>query len=136
MLTGFAEHMCHDFNSSGALGVLSKPLAEANTLLASGKGVSPATRYLTLEKFVTDMAEIAGVLGCFGQDPANWLISRRQEKSQRLGLDVARVESLIQARITARQEKNWATADQIRDELTALGVGVQDGAEGSEWSFL
>ena len=136
MMDGFVAHMRNDFNTSGALGVLSKPLGEVNGLLDSGKGVSKAVRYLTIERFASDMKEVADVLGCFGQDPDQWLMNRRDGKAARMGLDVARVEELLEQRTAARVEKDWAAADRIREELTELGVGVQDGPEGSVWSFI
>ncbi len=136
MLEAFVAHMRNDFNTSGALGALSKPLGEVNGLLDSGKGVSKAVRYLTIERFVSDMEEVAAVLGCFGQDPDQWLVKRRDGKASRLGLDVTRVEDLLVKRTTARGDKDWEAADRIRDELTKIGVGVQDGPEGSIWSFL
>ncbi len=136
MLEAFVEHMRNDFNTSGALGALSKPLSEVNALLASGKGVSKATRWLTIASFVEQMKEVAQILGCFGQEPHAWLQERRDMKAARTGLDMAAVEQLLVKRRTARQEKDWAAADQIRDELAALGVKVQDGPEGSTWSFI
>jgi len=136
LLPNAVAQMANDFNTSGVLGTLSKALAEANTLLDSGKGVSKAVRYLTLEKFVASMAEISKFLGCFGQDPDAWLQGRRDMKAARMGLDIARVEELLVQRRTARADKQWATADEIRDELTALKVSVQDGPEGSVWSFI
>ncbi len=136
MLPAFLSHMRNDFNTGGALGALSKPLAEANSLLASGKGVSKAVRYLSLERFVHDMQDVADILGCFAQDPAAWLRQRRDMKAARLGLDVAAVEELVRRRRLAREAKDWTAADGIRDELAALGVAVQDGPEGSVWNFL
>ena len=132
----FVAHMRNDFNTSGALGALSKPLAEANGLLASGKGVSKAVRYLTLEKFALDMSVVADILGCFGQDPDTWLLQRRDQKSARMGLDQTRVDELVAQRVQARQDKDWAEADRLRAELADLGVGVQDGPAGSVWNFL
>jgi len=136
LLPNAVAQMANDFNTSGVLGTLSKALAEANTLLDSGKGVSQAVRYFTLEKLVSSMSEISLFLGCFGQDPDAWLVARRDKKAARMGLDIVRVEDLLVRRITAREEKEWAAADEIRDELTALGVAVQDGPEGSVWSFI
>nr|MEE4267585.1 cysteine--tRNA ligase [Candidatus Krumholzibacteria bacterium] len=136
MLESFVEHMRNDFNTSGALGALSKPLSEVNNLLASGKGISKAQRHGTIKAFVDQMTEVADILGCFGQDPGTWLQERRDMKARRLKLDTSRVDDLLHERQTARQEKDWAAADRIRDELTALGVAVQDGPEGSSWSFI
>ncbi|MGY6645339.1 MAG: cysteine--tRNA ligase [Salinarimonas sp.] len=43
----------------------------------------------------------------------------------------ARIDSLVTARSEARATKNWAEADRIRDELTALGVVVKDNKDGT-----
>jgi cysteinyl-tRNA synthetase len=40
---------------------------------------------------------------------------------------------MIAARAQARADKDFARADALRDELSALGVEVMDGAEGSRW---
>jgi len=135
MLGAFVEHMRNDFNTGGALGALSKPLSEINRLLQSGKGIGKSARYLAIARFVQDMEQVAGILGCFGHEPTDWLTRRRDRKASRIGLDVPRVEELLASRIAARGQKDWAAADAIRDELLDLGVSVQDGPEGSVWSF-
>jgi cysteinyl-tRNA synthetase len=45
----------------------------------------------------------------------------------------AKVEALLASRIEARAAKDWATADRIRDELTALNIVVMDGPTGATW---
>ena len=41
--------------------------------------------------------------------------------------------ALIAARLQARAEKNWAESDRIRDQLTAMGVVLEDGKGGTTW---
>jgi cysteinyl-tRNA synthetase len=43
------------------------------------------------------------------------------------------VEALLVLRARAREARDWATADLIRERLTDAGVEVRDGAEGSSW---
>ncbi len=136
MLPAFIAHMCNDFNTGGALGELSKPLHEINSLLASGKGIDKASRYSSIACFVADMVPVAEIIGCFGQDPATWLLARRDGRARRMGLDTDRVDALVLARQKAREEKDWAEADRTRDELAALGVRVMDGPDGSVWDFI
>lgn len=45
------------------------------------------------------------------------------------------VKMLIEMRNQARVDKNWALSDQIRDQLSALGIQLKDGAEGTTYSF-
>ena len=45
------------------------------------------------------------------------------------------VEALLALRTRARDDRDWATADLIREQLTAAGVEVRDSAEGSSWDL-
>ncbi|MDY0109694.1 MAG: cysteine--tRNA ligase [Candidatus Krumholzibacteria bacterium] len=135
MLAAFTEAMRNDFNTPAALGVLSKPLNEIYALLASGKDGDKAARRRALARWRQDMRQVATVLGCFGQDPDQYLRDRRALKACRLGLDIAAVEDLLARRATARTARDWAEADRLRDRLAALGVGVQDGPRGSIWTL-
>ncbi|MFV0231029.1 cysteine--tRNA ligase [Empedobacter falsenii] len=45
------------------------------------------------------------------------------------------VKMLIEMRNQARVDKNWALSDQIRDQLSDLGIQLKDGAEGTTYSF-
>ena len=42
---------------------------------------------------------------------------------------------LIEMRKTARENKNWALSDEIRDKLLALDIQLKDGKEGTSFSF-
>ena len=50
-----------------------------------------------------------------------------------MGLSAAQVEGLINERSAARAAKEWARSDELRDELTALGVVIMDTPEGVKW---
>ena len=67
------------------------------------------------------------LIGLLCADPEAWFQG---------GADVAlkaRVDELIAARIDARRDKDWATADRIRAELTAMNIEVMDSADGATW---
>ena len=45
----------------------------------------------------------------------------------------AAIESLIVKRDAAREAKNWAESDSIRDELSEMGIELQDTPDGTKW---
>jgi len=51
-------------------------------------------------------------------------------------ITVAEIDSLIEARQSARAEKDYAASDRIRDELAARGVAVMDGAGSMRWDWI
>jgi cysteinyl-tRNA synthetase len=56
------------------------------------------------------------------------------KEGERARSEVAeRVEALLSKREDARNSKDWEAADAIRDELSAMGVIVEDGSEGPTW---
>ena len=73
------------------------------------------------------LVEAGSVMGFLQADPDAWFHGDADE-----GLK-AKVEDLIAARFEARRTKDWATADRIRDELTALNIVVMDNPDGATW---
>ncbi len=69
----------------------------------------------------------ANLLGFLQDDPDVWFAGGADDDLR------AKVEALLEARKTARAEKNWPEADRIRGELDAMGVVVMDSAEGATW---
>ena len=59
-----------------------------------------------------------------------------QKKFLQAGSDddeVAKIEALIKQRNEARAAKDWTAADAARNELTAMGIVLEDGANGTTW---
>ncbi|TAL74639.1 MAG: cysteine--tRNA ligase [Rhodanobacter sp.] len=78
-------------------------------------------------------AELLGggaLLGLLQQKPRDWF-----QRSGNPDIDAAHVEALLEARRAARGARDFARADAIRDELTAMGVTIEDGANGTRWSI-
>jgi len=67
------------------------------------------------------------LIGLFQQDPKCWLAGDRE------GLDDTLIERLIDERNTSRKEKNFARADEIRDQLREMGISLEDVADGTRW---
>ncbi|HXV19955.1 MAG TPA: cysteine--tRNA ligase, partial [Desulfuromonadales bacterium] len=79
------------------------------------------------------LLKLGGVLGLFTSDPAAWLARSQAEGLQATGLTPEAIERLIAERRQARQERNFARADAIRDELAAKGIELLDSKEGTSW---
>ena len=70
------------------------------------------------------------LLGLLQQDTEAWF-----KQAAGSDVDAARVEALLEARRAARAARDFARADAIRAELTAMGVVIEDGAQGTRWSI-
>ncbi len=57
------------------------------------------------------------------------------EKKADASVDVAKIESLIALRKAARENKDWAESDRIRDELASMNVVIKDSKEGTTWEI-
>jgi cysteinyl-tRNA synthetase len=69
------------------------------------------------------------VLGLLQDDPEAWF-----KRAGGHAVDADRVEALLEERRNARAARDFARADAIRDELGAMGVVIEDGAQGTRWS--
>lgn len=98
-----------------------KALAE---LFALSKLANTADDFETKQKLKTAILQAGELLGLLQQDPEQWFVG---------DVDPAEIDQLIAERIAARENKDWARADEIRDLLTEKGVLLEDGAGGTRW---
>lgn len=85
-------------------------------------------------KAFLDWIRAQGLLGAIFQEQAADVLSRLDAiLIKEKGIDVAQVEALINARAEARASKDFQKADQCRDELSSLGILLQDTPNGTIW---
>ena len=108
----FKAAMDDDFATPEAVAVLFELAAEVNR-----------TRSVAL---ATQLKALGGVLGVLQQHPATYLQAGK-------GLDESSILLQIEARKQAKLGKNFALADQIRNDLLANGVLLKDSAQGTTW---
>ncbi|UPS61914.1 cysteine--tRNA ligase [Providencia rettgeri] len=118
----FIEAMNDDFNTPEAYSVLFDMVREVNRLKSEDMSAANG--------MAAQLRELASVLGLLEQDPEVFLKGGAQTEDD---AEVAKIEALIQQRLDARKNKDWAQADAARDELTAMGVVLEDGASGTTW---
>jgi cysteinyl-tRNA synthetase len=114
----FKEAMDDDFNTPLALSVLFDLVREINILRDENKMSAAAELGALLRK-------LGGVLGIIQKDAEAFLQAGMIEG------DKEKIATLIAARNKARAEKAWAQADQVRQELLAMGVILEDTAQGT-----
>ncbi len=69
------------------------------------------------------------LLGILDADPEEWF----QGADEAGAISAEEIEALIEARQQAKLDKDYARADEIREELTAAGVALEDSPEGTRW---
>jgi cysteinyl-tRNA synthetase len=116
----FHTAMEDDFNTPEALGALFDLARESNRLRAEEPPRASALAAL--------LRKLGGILGILQLKPEDYLRSGGGSE-----VDSARIEALIAGRKAAREGKNWAEADRIRDELKALNVVVEDKGGVTSW---
>jgi len=126
----FVEVMDDDFNTPEAVSLLFDVVREGNRILDTG---GDADRHLAT------FATIAGVLGLVPPDTdLSEVGDRVADLAETLGVEpgstpAATLDRLLEARAKARADKDWATADAIRDRFGELGIVIEDTADGARW---
>jgi len=86
-----------------------------------------------LAKALVDVTERLGLLQAM---PADYAARTRALRLAIRGLSAEAIDQMVQGRGAARAEKDFAKADQIRVELTNLGIEIFDGTVGTSWRIL
>ena len=131
--TEFESAMDDDFNTAGALGVLSGLFVLMNELVDKPPVKDKALVGRTLQALREDVRRVSGVLGLFEDDSGQWLLRRRDRAVRERGIDVAEVERLLGERAAARAAKDFAAADRVRGALKDRGVEIMDTPAGTTW---
>ena len=118
----FADALDDDMNIPRALAVLHEQTRAGNAALAAGADASECANA------VWAMANVLGLTSLMNLDGSGASGAEHQ------ALD-ALIHTILEQRASARAEKDWATADRMRDVLAAAGITVKDGAQGSTWSL-
>ena len=114
----FKAAMNNDFNTPEALSVLFAVAKELNRIKAMDA--------LLAGKYAKLLIEFGEVLGILQSNPEDYF-------KEDMGEEAQKIEALIEKRSIAKQSKDWATADAVRDELNIMGIVLEDTTNGTVW---
>ncbi len=121
----FESAMDDDFNAPKAIGEVFATIRLFNQYLDNVEKNSKKPFKGYKEKFLDDVNKISNVLGVFDTSSANWFIPDN--------IDISWVKRKIEERAIARKNKNYETADKIRNELAKYGVILEDSRNYTRW---
>ena len=109
----FIAAMDDDLNTADAISVIFELVRDINTALSNDPSQELVKR---ADSIFTELTDVLG------------LIYTNKDES-----DDSEIESLIAQRTEARKNKDWATADKIRDQLKAMNIILEDTPQGIKW---
>jgi cysteinyl-tRNA synthetase len=116
----FQEAMDDDFNTALALSVMADVRQALNKAREQDNNVA--------SYFAGLLLSFGDVLGLFQQDADAFLVGDQANDDE-----AETIDALIVERNQARADKNWARADEIRDQLTEMGIVLEDAAGKTSW---
>lgn len=129
----FNKAMEDDFNTAQALGYVFETVRLMNNYFMTEKNASPADKMKTLAAAGKTFDHFGAVLGIFQADPDDFFICDREKELRKRDLNKEEIEKMIGERKIARENKDWAKADAIRQNLARMGVSVKDTNNTTTW---
>jgi cysteinyl-tRNA synthetase len=118
----FDAALSDDFNTAIAVAVLFDLARDINRAKAETSDEQHSLASL--------LRHLGGIIGLLQADAEDFL---KSGTGQSVGLSDTAIDELIEQRLQARANKDWANADRIRDELSAAGIVIEDGPDGTRW---
>jgi len=120
----FKQAMDDDFNTAVAVAVLFDMARELNKIKSSDPVLAT--------QLASELKTLAGVIGILQGSPEEFLQSSDSD-TQENQLTEQSITEFIQQRVEAKQNKDWALADKIRNDLKLQGVVLEDVGTGTNW---
>jgi len=127
----FHESMNDNFNSAQALAGMNEFFTVVNQYLDKNKKINKPTSDLVIKT----LQPVKDIFSLFDEVPGVYIEQYKSRVVGRLGIDRSVIEQKIIDRNVARKQKDFAKADEIRDELLKKGIIIMDALDGkSDWS--
>ncbi len=129
---GIEQVMDDDFNTPEVFARIFEVVRLFNSLCRVPGKVGPEKKAIA-EVFFHWLKNQGSFLALFQESPKEYLTTLDDMLLGRKGLKREVIDALVIERTDARKSKDFKRSDEIRDQLLALGIAVQDSPEGSEW---
>lgn len=129
---GVEDSLDDDFNTPEALARLFEVVRHFNNAVRTPGPVTPKKAAIAKE-FLRWTNWLGGLMSLFSEPPQEFLRSLDDRILKHKNLERARIDGIVHERAQARAAKDFSKADQLRQELSQLGIVVMDTANGSEW---
>jgi cysteinyl-tRNA synthetase len=126
---GFEEAMDDDFNTALAIGNIFELIRVLNKYLDGRPSGKMAVGLVAQSRDLLN--KTGAVLNIFQRTPEEWY--RAMMKVRHIALTESDIVSQIEKRKGARERKDWAEADRIRQELEEKGIILEDKKDGTSW---
>jgi len=124
--------MDDDFNTALAIGKLFEFVKEVNKSASTTDKSSDEEKLNELNSVCMEIFKAGKILGILEHSPDEWFkIIRAADSSKSLSEE--EIQKLITERNEARKQKDWSSADRIRNELKDKGIILKDGPQGTTW---
>ena len=133
--TNFVEAMDDDFNTTVALSELYSIFKYLNNAIKKMNKGNKEQTLNTIKRVVINLKEVYSILGLFEQVPANFIAELKNKYIKELDISENEIIELVNKRLDAKKNKDFETADNIRNELNDKGIILNDTKEGTTWDL-
>ena len=127
----FHNAMNDDFNTASSLGHIFELIREVNRFLDGKPSGRKAHDIVVRTREL--LTEVGDLLNIFNKTPKEWYSSLMTVK--KIDLSESDLDNKIRERQKAREAKDWAAADVIRNELAGKGIILEDKKDGTRWKI-
>ena len=131
----FIEVMDDDFNTAAAIANLHVIFKYINNIMKNAKKNEKSIIANTLEKALNEIKNIYQILGLFQQEPEEFIKEIKEKHLKKLNISETQIEEQINKRADAKKNKDYETADKIRENLEKDGIVLKDNKDGTAWDF-
>jgi cysteinyl-tRNA synthetase len=138
----FLRAINDDLNTPGAYGYLFQMIRSLNAKLKDESKLEAFELRALKDWFESLQKDLGSLFGVLDKDPSQRVQELRKIRIQstdadsKKDLDENQIEALIQERKKARAAKDFSRADEIRDQLKANGVEIEDSLQGTTWHYI